>query len=140
MIQLIISETVILDAKYSVLVPFFPFQMRSVNYFVLWFISLTFSNSLCAVCNVFMLLTLLWNLERLTVKKIHSSLVWVAVSIHLPTMIYSLGDTRLGGLPASLPSCSILSQRFKLYTLYTALLPSLTSEVKIFTKIKRKSS
>lgn len=132
MIQLIISENVILDAKYSVLVPFFPFQMRSVNYFVLWFISLTFSNSVCAVCNVFMLLTLLWNLERLTVKRIHSSLV--------PAIIHCLGDTRWGGLLASLPSCSLLSQRFKLYTLYRALLPSLTSEVKIFTKIKRKSS
>lgn len=44
--------------------------------------------------------------------------------VHLPAMIYGVSCIRLGGLQACLPSYRLLSQRCKLCTLYTALLPN----------------
>lgn len=57
MVQLIISENFILDSKYYRISAIF--LLPKEVYFVLWFMLLTYSNSLCAVCNMFILLTLL---------------------------------------------------------------------------------
>lgn len=54
MIQLIISENFIVETKYYYIIAIFFSHMRGVDFYLcvcLWFISLTFSNSLCAVCN-----------------------------------------------------------------------------------------